>query len=63
MRRRGDVVVRDDVRHGSAGDADAARHIARRFAADGFTTWIYRLEKGSGTGPVYRRIDVLYPSG
>ncbi|GAA2536940.1 hypothetical protein [Pseudonocardia hydrocarbonoxydans] len=58
---RGAVLVRDETRLGSATALDDAVRAARAHAADGFTVWIYEVDRGSGTQPAYTRVDVVRP--
>jgi hypothetical protein len=62
IERRNGVRVRDDVRLARADTHDDATRVADTFSADGFTVWIYRVEAGSTTQPVYRSVDVLEPA-
>lgn len=57
VQRDGAVIVRDEVRRAEADDLDAAYAIAQRFTADGFTVWIYHLQRSAGAAPVFRRVD------
>lgn len=58
---RDTVLVRDETRLDSATALDDAVRAARAHAADGFTVWIYQVDRGSRTQPAYTRVDVLRP--
>lgn len=61
IEHRDGVRVRDDVRLARADTRDDAVRLADALRADGFTVWVYRVEPGCGTQPVYRTVDVLEP--
>lgn len=54
-------IVRDDVRHGSSTSTSEAQKIAQRFAAEGFTVWIFQVKPGTGISPSYRAVAMLAP--
>lgn len=60
--RRNGIVVRDDVRLAHADDLPEARRIAGALVANGFTVWIYAVERGSGTSPRYRGLATMSPA-
>jgi hypothetical protein len=53
--------VRDEVRHASSTTEAEAREIAHRIAAEGFTVWIFQVERGPGIARRYRGIATLPP--
>lgn len=61
IERRGDVIVRDETRLGSATFLDDAVGTARAHAADGFTVWIYEVRRADSGPPTYRMVDTLRP--
>jgi hypothetical protein len=61
LKRRAGIVVRDEVRRARADTIDDAVTAARGFTADGFTTWIYRVEIGTGIRPTYRSVQMMNP--
>lgn len=61
IEHRDGVRVRDEVRLARADTHDDGVRLAHSLVADGFTVWIYRVQRGSGTRPVYRTIDVFRP--
>lgn len=62
LERAGRKVVRDEVRLAVAETLDDAVRSAQAFVADGFTAWIFAVEPGSQTTPVYRLLDTLRPA-
>lgn len=60
--RRNGTVVSDETRHASTAVLDDARRTARLLAAEGFTVWIFRVERGEGTSPVYRSVQTVHPA-
>lgn len=61
IEHRDGVRVRDEVRLARADTHDDAMRLAHSLVADGFTVWIYRVQRGSGSRPVYRTVDVFRP--
>ena len=61
MERRGNVVVRDETRHGVATELSEAVRIARAHAADGFTVWIYEVYRDDAVRPRYVSVDTFRP--
>lgn len=61
IEHRDGVRVRDEVRLTRADTRDDALQRARSLVADGFTVWVYRVQAGSGTRPIYRTVDVFGP--
>lgn len=53
--------VRDEVRLASSTNQPEAQDVAQRFAAEGFTVWVFDVRPGAGTAPHYRRIVELSP--
>ncbi len=61
IERAGGAVIRDEVRLSTCDSNEEAVRTARAFVADGFTTWIFLVEPGSGHMPVYQLLDTLRP--
>ena len=61
--RHNGTVVSDETRRASTTALDDARRTARRLAAEGFTVWIFRVERGDGTRPHYRSVQTLPRAG
>jgi hypothetical protein len=61
LARRNRESRRDEVRLDEAATEDGAREVARSFVTAGFTTWIFRVEDGHGTAPVYRLVTMTRP--
>ncbi len=61
IERRDGVRIRDEVRRASAQSHEEAVRLAIALRADGFTVWIYRVEAGSGSEPVYRSVGMFEP--
>ena len=55
------VVVQDDTNNVSTATLVDARQAARRFADDGYTAWIFRVDPGPTGAPVYRMVETLRP--
>lgn len=60
--RRPGAPDRDEVRLADTDTLDDARTHAHRFAADGYTVWIYRVDPGPGAVPRYRAVEQLRPA-
>ena len=61
VERRAGVRIRDGVRLAAATILDHAIDAARTFAADGYTVWIFSVERSTGRAPSYRLIERIDP--
>ena len=62
VERRDGVRIRDDVRLATATTLDHAITSARTFAADGYTVWIFSVERSTSRAPLYRLIERVNPA-
>ena len=54
---RGGRIARDDTLHADADSHAEAQVAAGRMAAQGYTTWIFRLMPGPGSEPRYTLVE------
>lgn len=59
--RTNGVLVADETGLAVASDLPSAREIGRRFAAEGYTSWVFRTEPGRSTTPTYTLIQTIAP--